>query len=245
MYKPFKLSLNTRWQAAAASRLPGFTAPISLGRGGGVTFRRRLGPDSLFLLLTHTADRDRCKLQAGWARGADFSCWADAESWLAHPSLDEARRRRTRLRTDPAATLAATAEAVFDTADLQDGAVMADIELSTGVPYDDIARALAEHPSRRTAAEIFLGDFLVQSVLAGERPPRLPANPALGLHTPYPVADRLLSWECWFEHVLRRPPDAQELAGLCDPVLAVLQRHTDVLAGWLARAAAALPTSRG
>jgi hypothetical protein len=56
-----------------------------------------------------------------------------------------------------------------------------------------------------------------------------PANPAAGLHAPHPITAKLLSWECWFEHVLGRKPDESELQELCGTVIAELARQVGIV----------------
>lgn len=241
MYRPFKEHLNDAFAQWAGEHAPQFGAVKSLARGGGLTLRWRPRKDlAWFLVLQHTADRDRANVCAGWARGAWFADWAAAENhyiWLRTPQEREAFRAA--LRGEASSLPARLPEACF-TADLLadpvavDAPIAAEIEIAEadgamGVPYELILARLREQPDLQRAVGVFLGEEITASLMAGNVPPFLPPNPAYRRTEPVRVSTRMLSWELWFEHVLKRAPSAQELIELCAPARAALLRQAGEL----------------
>ena len=103
------------------------------------------------------------------------------------------------------------------------------------VPYEQIAGLDLSDPAVWSSVELFLGRAITQSLAEGNFPPGCPPNPALGLHETYAVQARLLSWECWFEHVVNRRPSESELVELCGPIVNELIRQANLLTAVMLR----------
>jgi hypothetical protein len=231
MYRPFKEFINTQFINGATTTATGYSAVKSLARGGGVTLRQRTSSGkSYFLVLQHVADREHVSLTGGWASRAWFGDWASAEMGYWHLRDEQRRAFVKALQTTPAKLVAESDEATFTAGQLDPNIVMHQLEVGDGgVPYEEIARTLLSQPSTGPKVEAFLGPHITQSLMDGNVPPLGAPNPALDLKDPYPITSRLLSWECWFEHVITRKPNEAELSALCGSTVRELSRQAELL----------------
>lgn len=232
MYRPFKDFINAQFLAWASTHAPGYAAVKSLARGGGVALRRRLPSGrSYFLMLQHIADRDRSSVLGGWSNRAWFEDWDTAEMGYYWKLDAEARRTFVAtLQSAPATLVTDSNEGTFIASHLDPDIVVHELDVGDGgVPYEDIAAIMAADPGTVPKVELFLGEPLTRSMLEGHVPPLVPANPAHGLKEPHPVTSKLLSWECWFEHVIARRPGETELSAVCGPAVQELTRQAALL----------------
>jgi hypothetical protein len=243
MYRPFKEFINVQFTDGCQYRDPSYKSIKSLARGGGVTLRKRdKSSPSYFLILQHVADRDMVSLTAGWALGAWFADWDAAETaYFGKLSSEQRYDYDVKLQTSPDLLTAENPEGTFIPAQLDTDIVMHELEVGDGgVLYELIASKDLGNPDIRSRVETFLGNAITKSLVEGCVPPMAPANPAVGLHASYRVTAKLLSWECWFEHVLGRKPNEVELEELCGPTIVELSRQVGLVSGVLSHMEAAI-----
>lgn len=247
MYRPFKEFINAQFIDGCQYRNPSYKSVKSLARGGGVTLRKRdkSGP-SYFLILQHVVDRDMASLTAGWALGAWFADWDAAETaYFGKLNSEQRREYDVKLQNSPDLLTTETPEGTFIPAQLDADIIMHELEVGDGgVPYELIVREDLGNPDVRSRVETFLGTAITKSLAEGCVPPMAPANPAVGLHAPYRVTAKLLSWECWFEHVLGRKPNEVELEELCGPTIVELSRQVGLVTSVLSHMETAIQKKR-
>ena len=224
--------INAQFMDWCRNEAPSYKSVKSLARGGGVTLRKRENFGlSYFLILQHVSDRDLVSLTGGWALGAWFADWSAAETAYYGKLTSEQRNEfDAELRGRPDRVIGESPEATFIPSQIDSDIAIHELEVGDGgVPYELIVSQDLGNPEARSRVEMFLGAAITQSLAEGNVPPVAPANPSLGLHSPYEVTAKLLSWECWFEHVLGRQPNEAELQELCGPVIGELTRQVGLV----------------
>jgi hypothetical protein len=231
VYRPFRDFLNAHLTAQVQASCPGFDEIKSLARAGGFTRRRKLADGRVaYIFMTTVPQRERFMVSLGWANDGKFKAWDELASRIVSEERVVLDRLRSAARLAPSTLWQVRSPGVLVAADVNPAISLAEIETGDGVPWDILARHVADSEAHRSRLGPFLSPFIIDSLRRGEVPPFAPPDPLHGLNEPYRCKSPLVSWETWHEFVLQRPPSAPELAAVLEPAMAEANRQIETLA---------------